>query len=165
MKSISNRKTLMVNMLSVTWVIVTATCCATVTCAGGSAPWAIAVFPSGDEFTLELAADDASRERGYMFREKVEPGEGMLFVFDEPGSHGFWMKNCRTALDIIWLDGDFRVVDIAHDRKPCPPQGDCLTVFPMRAAHYVLEVAGGTARRAGLERGHRVTVIAEPALR
>jgi hypothetical protein len=130
----------------------------------GAPPWAVAILPSGEEFTLELATDDASRARGYMFRDSVGSGEGMLFVFDESGSHGFWMKNCKIALDIIWLDPDFRVVDIAHERQPCPARGDCPTVFPMRAARYVLELAGGTARRAGLERGHRISVLAEPPL-
>jgi uncharacterized membrane protein (UPF0127 family) len=127
-------------------------------------PWAMARFPSGEEFTLELALDDESRAQGYMYREKIAGDEGMLFVFDRPGTHGFWMKNCKIALDIIWLDADFRVVDIAHDRQPCPADGECSTVFPMRAASYVLEVAGGTARRVGLERGSRITVWADPPL-
>ena len=46
--------------------------------AGGS-DWAVAVFPSGAEFNLELARTEQERARGYMFRERVGPGEGMLF--------------------------------------------------------------------------------------
>jgi uncharacterized membrane protein (UPF0127 family) len=126
--------------------------------------WAVAVFPSGAEFSLEIAADDRTRALGYMFRERVAANEGMLFVFDTMESHPFWMKNCRVALDIIWLDENLQVVEIAHDQKPCPTQGDCQSVVPMRAARYVLEVAGGTARREGLERGDRVVILAESAL-
>ena len=126
--------------------------------------WAVAVFPSGEEFSLEIAADDESRGYGYMFREKIASNEGMLFIFEQSGPYTFWMKNCRVALDIIWLDESLRVVDIAHDQQPCPLEGDCPSVGPMRAARYVIEVAGGTAKREGLKRGDRMTILAEPAL-
>lgn len=123
--------------------------------------WAEAVFPSGAHFSLEIAADAESIQRGYMFREKIGKHEGMLFVFPRPDTYGFWMKNCVVSLDIIWLDDDFRVVEIAHDRQPCPEEGDCPVVSPMRAASFVLEVAAGTARREGLKPGDRITVMSE----
>jgi uncharacterized membrane protein (UPF0127 family) len=126
--------------------------------------WAVAVFPSGEEFSLEVAADADARAYGYMFRDTIAPNEGMLFVFDRPGPYTFWMKNCKVALDIVWLDEDLRVVDIAHDRQPCPEDGECPSVGPMKVARYVIEVAAGTARREGLERGDRVTILSEPAL-
>ena len=126
--------------------------------------WAVAVFPSGEEFSLEIAADPEARAYGYMYREKVAPNEGMLFIFDESGPHTFWMKNCKVALDIIWLDESFKVVEIAHDQQPCPGVGECPSVGPMRAARYVIEVAAGTSRREGLKSGDRLTILAEPAL-
>ncbi len=127
--------------------------------------WAVAVFPSGAEFGLEIAADAESRRRGYMFREHVGAAEGMLFLFETSVRHGIWMKNCRVPLDIIWLDEGLRVVDIAADSQPCPAQGECLARQPIAAARYVLEVAGGTARREGLERGDVIVVLSEPELR
>ena len=123
--------------------------------------WAVAVLPSGAEFSLEVAADAASREKGYMFRDRVGEREGMIFVFEEPDRHAFWMKNCRVSLDILWLDAAFRVVDIAHDRKPCPERGECPSVQPLEPARYVLEFAGGTAKREKLKRGDAVVVLAE----
>jgi uncharacterized membrane protein (UPF0127 family) len=120
-----------------------------------------AVLPSGAQYRLELAADDATRARGYMFREHVGPDEGMLFVFDEADRHPFWMKNCKVNLDIIWLDRQARVTEIAHDQRPCPPSGPCPNVFPMREASYVLELAGGTARGQGLRIGDVVTLYLE----
>ena len=132
-------------------------------CAVAAAPgWKVAVFPSGAEFTLELAADDATRARGYMFRDRVGPHEGMLFLFDEPDHHSIWMKNCRVSLDIIWLDASFRVVEIAHELQPCPAHGPCPASFPMRSANFVLEVAGGTARREGLRAGDVLVLLEEP---
>jgi hypothetical protein len=125
---------------------------------------AVAVLPSGAEFMLEIAADPVARARGYMGREKVGPREGMLFLFEQADRHGFWMKDCRVRLDIIWLDAAFRVVDIAASQRPCPEEGDCPDVVPVEAAAYVLEVAGGTARREGLKRGDRIVVLSEPQL-
>ncbi len=128
----------------------------------GTPEWKVAVFPSGAEFSLEIAADDAARGRGYMFRERVGPHEGMLFLFDEPGHHSIWMKNCKVSLDIIWLDTALRVVEIAHDLQPCPEQGPCPSSIPMRSASYVLEIAGGTARREGLEPADVIVFLEEP---
>jgi uncharacterized membrane protein (UPF0127 family) len=127
--------------------------------------WALAILPSGAEFTVEIAADPESRRLGYMFREHVGPREGMLFVFDEVQHHGFWMKNCKVALDMIWLDEQMRVVDVAHDRQPCPAEGPCPSVLPMRGARYVLELAGGTARRESVAIGDRISVLWDTKLR
>jgi len=40
-----------------------------------------------------VAASDADREQGLMYRTKLAPNEGMLFVFNETAVHCFWMKN------------------------------------------------------------------------
>ena len=128
----------------------------------GTSEWKVAVFPSGAQFSLEIAADDAARMRGYMFRDRVGPHEGMLFLFDEPGHHAIWMKNCKVSLDIIWLDATFHVVEIAHDLQPCPDEGPCPSSVPLRSASSVLEVAGGSARREGLEPGDGIVFLEEP---
>jgi hypothetical protein len=127
--------------------------------------WAVAVLPSGHEFSLEIAADSASRERGYMGRERVGPREGMLFVFEADAPHAFWMKNCRVALDMIWLDRSRRVVWIAADRQPCPEAGECPTIAPPSPARYVLELAAGTAALEKLRTGDDVVILGEPRAR
>ena len=127
--------------------------------------WAVAVVPSGREFSLEVAADPESRARGYMFREKVAPNEGMLFLFEESDRHGFWMKNCLASLDIVWLDAAMRVVHVARSQKPCPIGGPCPLIEPDRPARYVIEFAAGTAASEGLEVGDPVAILSEPPLR
>lgn len=133
-----------------------------VACAGsapGGARSAVALAPSGEQFFLEIAADDRARALGYMFRASVGSNEGMLFVFDAPGRHGIWMKNCRVALDILWLDARYRVVHMEAGRPPCPPDGPCPSAVPPVAASYVLELAAGSAARAGLRVGDVVVVV------
>lgn len=127
--------------------------------------WAVAVLQSGHEFSLEVAATPEERARGYMFRERVGPREGMLFLFEDSGAHDFWMKNCRTSLDIVWLDEQWRVVDLAESLPPCPDDGPCPTFAPTAPARYVLEFAGGTARAEGLARGQSVVILSDPPLR
>jgi uncharacterized protein len=127
--------------------------------------WAVAVLPSGHEYALEIASDEASRARGLMGRDRLEPRSGMLFVFDEDGREAFWMKNCKISLDMVWLDASFRVVFVAPDQKPCPESGECPSVGPLVPARYVLEFAAGTAAAERLAPGVAVTLLAEPALR
>ena len=127
--------------------------------------WAVAVLPSGHEFALEVAADDAARARGYMGREKVGPREGMIFVFDDDSRHSFWMKNCKVALDIVWLDAGQRVVWMATNRAPCPAIGECPSIMPPISSRYVLEFAAGTVAAESLHTGDAVVVLSDPPLR
>lgn len=127
--------------------------------------WAVGVLPSGHEFALEVAADEATRAKGYMGRAVVGPREGMIFVFDTDARHSFWMKNCRVALDLIWLDADQRVVWVEANRKPCPAEGDCPSIVPMAPARYVLEFAAGTAAAESLKAGDSIVVLSDPPLR
>jgi uncharacterized membrane protein (UPF0127 family) len=129
---------------------------------GPDTDWKIAVFPSGAEFVLELARTEEERARGYMFRERVGPGEGMLFVFEQRDRHGIWMLNCRVPLDLIWLDDAFRVVDLALNVPPCAPGRPCPSTTPGMPARYVLEVAGGRAEAEGLAIGDTVVTLSDP---
>lgn len=137
---------------------------------GGAGQWAsrrvTVVFPDRTAVRAEVADTPAVRQRGLMFRSSLGPNEGMLFVFDEPGSYPFWMQNCLFAIDIIWLDKDARVVWIAHSVPPCrlpgcdPPCGsfDCPTYPHEGQALYVVEVVAGFAKRHGIKVGDRVTI-------
>lgn len=127
--------------------------------------WAVAVLPSGHEFSLEVAADDLSRQRGYMGREKIGPHEGMIFVFDRDDTHSFWMKDCKVALDMVWLDANLRIVWTAANRTPCPPKGDCPPTVPPVPSRFVLEFAAGTIAADSLKLGDAVVVISDPPLR
>ncbi|MGJ3242963.1 MAG: DUF192 domain-containing protein [Opitutales bacterium] len=55
---------------------------------------------------VELALTERERRRGLMFREALPPDTGMLFVFEQPGPRGFWMKNTPLPLDIGYFTPD-----------------------------------------------------------
>jgi uncharacterized membrane protein (UPF0127 family) len=107
-------------------------------------------FPGGKSVTAELAVTDEQRSRGLMFREKVLPDQGMLFVFESEGAHQFWMKNTLVPLDMLWLDSAKRVIYIAANVPPCK-EDPCPSYGPAVPARYVLELRGGGAAENGIK--------------
>jgi uncharacterized membrane protein (UPF0127 family) len=54
---------------------------------------------------LRVASTPESQAQGYMNAEsEPEDGEGILFVYDADQPLGFWMKNVRFPLDVIFFD-------------------------------------------------------------
>ena len=104
-------------------------------------------------FSVELAANDAERERGLMYRKSLPDGHGMLFDFGYPQSTAFWMHNTYIPLDIIFIAPDGRIIRIAENAKP---MNDSL-IPSGGLVRGVLEVIGGSARKFGIKAGDKVT--------
>lgn len=100
-------------------------------------------FPNGFSITAELAVSDEERQIGLMFREKLNPDQGMLFVFKEENFHPFWMKNMKFSLDFLWLDREKRIVHIERNVPPCKKQ-PCIGYSSEMPAIYVLELKAGS---------------------
>ncbi len=115
-------------------------------------------FPNGFAVTAELAITDEERQQGLMFREKLNPDQGMLFVFEEEGIHPFWMKNMRFPIDILWLDAQKRIVHLESNVPPCPSD-PCPSYGPGSAAMYVLELQGGGSEKQGLRLYDRLAFV------
>ena len=116
-------------------------------------PVAVIRGPGGAvEVALEVAATPAARARGLMYRTSLAEGHGMLFIFDEDASHGFWMKNTLIPLDMLFIARDGTVVGIHPNATPLST-ADIRVGTPSR---YVLEVPGGWAARHGVAAGARV---------
>jgi uncharacterized membrane protein (UPF0127 family) len=102
-------------------------------------------------FTVEVADTEPARERGLMFRKELPGGQGMLFDFHRDQQVGFWMKNTLIPLDMLFIDRRGRIVNIAHSAKPLSEE----VIMSEGQVRAVLEVAGGTAHRLGIEAGDR----------
>jgi uncharacterized membrane protein (UPF0127 family) len=102
---------------------------------------------------VEVADTDAKRERGLMFRKELADGRGMLFLFDEEGEHGFWMKDTLIPLDLIFVDSSGKITGIIAQARP-------LTLEPRNGgpSRMVLEVPGGWAAARGVRAGDRMRV-------
>ncbi len=110
---------------------------------------------SGDtihKFTVEVAATIAEQQRGLMFRTELGPNEGMVFPYPAPRQLGFWMKNTPLPLDIIFIDADRRVLNIAAMTTPYSTD----SVYSDGPAMAVLEIPGGRAAALGIEKGDSV---------
>lgn len=119
------------------------------------------IFPDGTRVSVEIAATDAQRQRGLMFRKSLAPNEGMIFIFDDVGFYPFWMKNTLIPLDMIWLDPDGRVVSIAASVPPCKAD-PCPTYAPSADALYVVEVVSGFTKAHGVKVGDRLLLKGLP---
>jgi len=77
----------------------------------------------GRSFSLEVADTAIERSRGLQGRAELADGNGMLFIFSEPVSADFWMKDTLIPLDLIWI-ADGKVAGITPDVQPQPGVGD-----------------------------------------
>ena len=98
---------------------------------------------------IELAKTDNKRAIGLMNRNSLEENQGMLFVFQEDNMSGFYMKDTRISLDIIYLGEDSTVISISKNRQPFDLKSEG-AASPYR---YVLEVNGGMSDAWGIKEG------------
>ena len=99
-----------------------------------------------------VAANDADREQGLMYRTKLAPNEGMLFVFNENAVHCFWMKNTLIPLDMVFIDEHGVVVNVAANATPLS-EANIPSAGPVLG---VLEIRGGRAAELGVQAGDQV---------
>ena len=124
-------------------------------CAHASGNW---VELGGKRYTVELATNDAQRERGLMFRKHLDPDRGMLFLHEREEPLAYWMKNTLIPLDILFFDSQLRLVSQQRDVPPCT-LGDACPPYPSDApAHYVLELNAGQAAKLHLQNGSTLRV-------
>jgi uncharacterized protein len=114
----------------------------------------LAVFQSV-AVTLEVARTNAERGKGLGGHAPLGETEGMLFVFEQPALHAFWMKGMLFPLDLIWIENG-AVVHIERDAPYYPPETPDLRLpiyAPAATASYVLEVNAGFTAFHGIEVG------------
>ncbi len=104
------------------------------------------------QIDAQVAASPERREIGLMFRKTMPQQEGMLFVFEQPGTQCFWMKNTLIPLTAAFVADDGTIVNLA-DMKPETTDSHC-SGKPVR---YVLEMNQGWFARKGVKAGARLT--------
>ena len=121
-----------------------------------TAATALVVFGS-DTVRAEVANTSETRSRGLMYRDEVPEGTGMLFVFDREAERSFWMQNTFVALDVAFIDRNFRIVDIQQMEPETTEIHD-----GARPAMFALEVRQGWFAEKGIEVGDRCELILSP---
>jgi uncharacterized protein len=98
--------------------------------------------------TLEWADEPHEQEIGLMHRHSMPEDHGMIFVFPAEQVRSFWMKNTHIPLDIVYVDGQGRIVSI-KTMKPL----DLSSVSSDKPAKYAIELNAGMAQKLGLKPG------------
>jgi uncharacterized membrane protein (UPF0127 family) len=113
-------------------------------------------------FSVELATTEATREYGLMNRTKLPEDTGMLFLYDRPGSHAFWMKDTLVPLDMLFFTANGQLVYIHPNARP----HDLTPVLPTPDRHNIcaiLELPGGQAAKSALSVGDRMVLTGPSA--
>lgn len=104
-------------------------------------------------FSVDIADTESSRERGLGGQAALCDMCGMLFLFDYSDTYGFWMKDMRFPIDILWIR-DGRIVHIEH-RVDFHDQQKVYR--PDQSADRVLEIAAGSCEKWGIRVGDPVS--------
>ncbi len=96
----------------------------------------------------EVADSFSTRMQGLMRRTSLPPNGGMLFRFDEDGTHCMWMKNTLIPLSVAFIDERGAIINIA-DMQPHSEQSHCAA----RPARYALEMTQGWFAQRGIRAG------------
>jgi hypothetical protein len=96
----------------------------------------------------EVAANNAERQQGLMYRQKLGPNEGMVFLFDGPASICMWMKNTYIPLSVAFLDEGGKIINI-EDMQPETTESHCAK----KPARYALEMSLGWFKQKNIKPG------------
>ena len=99
----------------------------------------------------QVAASPQERQTGLMHRKEMPAHEGMLFVFEQPATQCFWMKNTLLPLTAAFVADDGTIVNLA-DMKPQTEDSHC-SAKPVR---YVLEMNQGWFAKRGIQAGAKL---------
>ena len=115
-------------------------------------PLTITTLDKAHAFRVEVARTPQEQAKGLMFRTEMGANEGMLFPYDRPRMLSFWMRNTVLSLDLIFIDEQHRIINIAENATPYSEQS-----IPSAAPGIaVLELNGGRARELGIVAGNKV---------
>lgn len=103
------------------------------------------------QIDVQVAQTPEQREIGLMFRKEMPQFEGMIFVFERPGTQCFWMKNTILPLTAAFVADDGRIVNLA-DMQPMTENSHC-SEEPVR---FVLEMNQGWFAHKNIKKGSKL---------
>ncbi len=107
------------------------------------------------KLTAEIADTNELREEGLSGRDSLPTNTGMLFVFQTPDTYGFWMKDMKFSLDLIWISPEKEIIAIDKDAAPNTyPKA----FLPPSDVAYVVELPAGFALAHGLKVGQNFSI-------
>lgn len=99
----------------------------------------------------QVAQSPEQRQIGLMNRPTMPQHEGMLFVFEQPATQCFWMKNTLLPLTAAFVADDGSIVNLA-DMQPQSEASHC----SQKPVRYVLEMNQGWFAQKHLKAGSKI---------
>lgn len=114
----------------------------------------LVIVSAGKEhhFSIELAATPEDRAVGLMYRKKLDPASGMLFVYPKKQRISMWMKNTYVSLDMLFIDRDGTILHMAEYTTPL----STAVISSRMRVMAVLEVPAGTVGRLAVDVGDKI---------
>lgn len=108
----------------------------------------------------DVAKDEETRSKGLGGRDSLGINEGMLFLFNSEDTHGFWMKDMKFPIDIIWIAPDDNIAGITEDINPQIGATDAnlKVYYPPIPVSKVLEIKAGRAKLLRAQTGDPVQI-------
>ena len=104
------------------------------------------------KFDIEIAEGIEETAQGLMYRNGIKENRGMLFIFPNEDYRGFYMKNTRFSLDIIFINSKKEIIHIHKNAKPYN-----LSSIPSKGlAKYVFEIKAGMSNKLGIKKGDKI---------
>ena len=97
------------------------------------------------EYNVTCARTEEERIKGLQGVTEMKDDEGMLFFFEEPQTVGFWMKDTKIPLDIIFINEDMEVISVYQGE----PENE--NIAEEDDVRFVLEVNQGSGIKEGDE--------------
>jgi len=110
-----------------------------------------------NQFKIKLARTEKEKSEGMMGKKFNQTFNGLLFLMGE-GKHCFWMKNCITDLDIIFIKKG-KITKIHHSCPPCKEDNDEDCERYCGSGNFVLELKGGTCKTLNITKGDSCGLI------
>ena len=104
------------------------------------------------EFEVLIAQSNKERRQGLMHIESMKNSEGMLFIFDPERNVSMWMRNTQMSLDMIFIDKNGKIINIAKNTMPYSTKG----ISSGGSIQWVLEINGGLSDLMNIKNGDHV---------
>lgn len=114
------------------------------------------VHVGGVPLVVEVADEEAERQKGMMFRKRLAADEAMLFVFEREENLAFWMKNTPVDLDLAYIAADGRITQTERLKAHVLD-----TVYSREPVRFALEVPAGWFEHHGIGVGAKVAIPPE----
>jgi uncharacterized membrane protein (UPF0127 family) len=110
---------------------------------------------------VDISDTPETRRMGLMWRHDMDSGYGMLFIYENDRPRSFWMRNTPIPLDIIFVNKNREIINIAANTAPMSDHS-YISHGPVR---YVVEVRAGFCKKHRIKKGMGIEWKRQPSHR